>query len=325
MRTKNLSLSDIRNNFNFFSPQLIKSYNSSNKIRLAFDLSVIILQIIFALLLFIKYPSVLTYIFSFFLIGGSQHGFGLVSHEGAHKLLVKNKQINDLISYFFSGAIFLPFNTYRERHLIHHRELSTANDTKYFYKKDYGGINFLIEIFKTLLCYDFIIKALNVLLFNFSNSSVKNKIKFNSFNFFKDIFAILLINLLIFSLFTIFTSAYHYLFFWLIPLMTSSVLFSKLRSLVEHQPYKKNSNELKNNNISFIPFMRSVNASFVEKIFFSKFNFHFHSEHHLWPAVSYQHLPKLHQELMKNHSFNKSLIFYDHSYISSLIKIFNKT
>lgn len=319
-----LNLNDLRKKFNFINIDLIKSFSIPNPFILFRDVSILIFQYLLSVFLIIKFPSFPIYLIAFFLIGGSQHGMGLLVHEGAHRLLSKNRSINDKIASFFSGAIILPFFLYQERHLIHHRELSKEDDTKYFYKANYGGNNLFKEIIRTILFYDFLRKGINVYKFLISKKKSLKKPLFIKHNLLKDFFAILFVNFGILIAFSLSIGFMYYLLLWLLPLFSSSVLFSKLRSVVEHKPYNDDIKSLNQKNITFIPFMRSVSANFFEKIFFSKFNFHFHTEHHLWPAVSYQYLPTLHKKLNENNAFDSGFIFYDANYLTSIIKFFRK-
>jgi len=72
------------------------------------------------------------------------------------------------------------------------------------------------------------------------------------------------------------------------------------------------------------PMLRPVHASWFERLFLSKINFHYHAEHHLWPWISYQHLPEMNARLWQNRKpdevfmYDGNMMFMDDDYSSSL-------
>ena len=116
-----------------------------------------------------------------------------------------------------------------------------------------------------------------------------------------------------------------YILMWLIPIFTTSMLFAKLRSLVEHHPYSSIQQDISNNAYflgSAGPCLRSVDANWIERFLISKVNFHYHAEHHIWPQISYQHLPKAHQILVENHLFDNKIMCCDKNYFTVLLKLY---
>jgi fatty acid desaturase len=73
-----------------------------------------------------------------------------------------------------------------------------------------------------------------------------------------------------------------------------ATLYGKLRSVVEHTPYR---HEWRDDPVSPYfrhtpePVVRSVVPTRIERLFLTRVNFNYHREHHLWPALSYQYLP----------------------------------
>jgi fatty acid desaturase len=69
------------------------------------------------------------YLFSIFLIGSGQHGLAILIHEGAHRLLFRNRRTNDLVAQtLLSWPLFAGFHNYRQDHLKHHKYLNTGSD-----------------------------------------------------------------------------------------------------------------------------------------------------------------------------------------------------
>ena len=68
-------------------------------------------------------------------------------------------------------------------------------------------------------------------------------------------------------------------------------------------------------------FVRSVRASWWERLLVCKINFGFHAEHHLWPQVSYQYLPVLRQRLEQAGVFGDVRFDREETYGSTLYKL----
>lgn len=84
------------------------------------------------LIIFAMYLGYLSYWFlpiSLFVIGNRQHALAILGHDGAHRLISKNKTLNDFLTNFF---VFYPMTisikNYREFHWEHHRETNTTKD-----------------------------------------------------------------------------------------------------------------------------------------------------------------------------------------------------
>jgi fatty acid desaturase len=69
------------------------------------------------------------------------------------------------------------------------------------------------------------------------------------------------------------------------------------------------------------PFVRTVRASWWERLLICKLNFGFHVEHHLWPQVSYQHLPALRTRLEAAGAFGDPRFGHEDTYCSALRKL----
>ena len=132
----------------------------------------------------------------------------------------------------------------------------------------------------------------------------------------RDQMGIIGVNVLIFLVITLFDPMHYgiptyYFVLWLWPMFTLTFLFAKIRALVEHQPARNGMSEAEETPYFLNtpgPMLRSVKASWIERLFLSKINFHYHAEHHLWPWISYQYLPEINSRIWKGHDSEKSLL-----------------
>ncbi len=301
------------------------------------DFGLIWVQALIGAALFIAIPNTITLIISMILIGSAQHGLGLVAHEGAHYLILpSNKARNDAITrWLFASPIMLPFSLYRRRHLLHHRFVATSRDTKEFYKRDIRGFRAVTELIWALIGLDYILQVKSALhrdketkqeILNDISSSTQQipSVHPQAHWLWKDLLPILIIQFGLIMTFSLFDTRL-YILLWLIPNMTISMLFSKARSIVEHQPLATEAFALPGS-IYFretaAPCLRSVKASLVERLLFSKINFHFHAEHHTWPYISYQTLPEAHALLVEAEKNDRlTAVRFDAGYLITLGKL----
>lgn len=277
--------------------------------KLIFDLLGPWVQIGASFALVALWDSPIAWIAAFLLIGGAQHGINLITHEFGHALIIPHsKRLNDFLGTWIYGAAGgLPFRFYRDRHWDHHRFVSTDDDTKKLYRRDYTGWHLLREFILGMSGYDYAFQVLSVLK--------RHKKKLDGGEHHKtyvlDFLIVIFVQLVIFGLFLYFGGFWHYLFLWLLPLVTVSSLCSKLRSSAEHLPLFAEDVGGTFYRGTESPMYRSVRPALWEHLFLTRVNFHYHWEHHLWPTISYQHLQKAHVRLFEELEISESPTYTD--------------
>ena len=307
-----------------FTKEEREVFRKPRTLRLVFDLSLPWLQAIIGCTIFVAHPALWTWLIAIILIAGAQHGLSLISHEAAHRLIwPQSRKINDAIAtYLFAAPLLLPFEVYRQRHLIHHRLVSLPGDTKSFYLRDMRGWKFGFEILKSLTGVDYFLQAVGAI-----RAGKEEGYEEFASNLRRDQRSILLVHGVLFLVFTYFDPMLYgfptyYFILWLWPMVTISFLLGKLRSLVEHQPAR--TVKWPAQETSYFmgtpgPMLRSVKATWLERLFLSKIHFHYHAEHHLWPWISYQYLPTVHKRIWqgsgkKLRCINGCVVTFDPSY-----------
>lgn len=101
-------------------------------------------------------------------------------------------------------------------------------------------------------------------------------------------------------LFALSGNGWLYFVLWLIPLLTLAKTFTNMRNAVEHTAIVPDPHA---------PFARyrTILSPFVERFFFSPFNFNYHAEHHFYPGVPYHRLPKVHKIMAKQQEYQKNV------------------
>lgn len=71
------------------------------------------------------------------IIAARQHALLVLMHEGAHRSVSRNRNLNDLLSDLLCGApLLISTRSYRKAHLTHHQHLNTEHDPDWCRKVD---------------------------------------------------------------------------------------------------------------------------------------------------------------------------------------------
>lgn len=81
-------------------------------------------------------PDILTFVIATLIVGNRQHALTLLGHDGTHFSLSSNKTINDLVTNIFCfWPICLTVSGYRSLHHIHHRHTGDHSDPELAHKR----------------------------------------------------------------------------------------------------------------------------------------------------------------------------------------------
>lgn len=80
-------------------------------------------------------PNPVTVGLAVLLIGSRQHALALLGHDAAHRLVTKNRPLNDFLGTIFCfGPLLYSLEGYRRFHFKHHRTVGTAADPELHHK-----------------------------------------------------------------------------------------------------------------------------------------------------------------------------------------------
>jgi fatty acid desaturase len=245
-----------------------------------------------------------------------------------HNLIVPGrKELNDFIArWFFAAPAVLPFSLYRQRHLAHHRHVGTDEDTKDLYRRDIRGWKLMREALLALLGIDYIKRVFATLRRDKSDRMKdSNRLGAKALpEWIKDdVPSIAVTQLVLIAIFSGIDIRLYPLL-WVLPIVTVSSLSSKIRALVEHRPSMAMAGSKPGSGFYMdtrTPCLRSVRATWVERILISNVNFHFHAEHHLWPFISYQNLPTLHRRLLNSPEAAEMGFTVEPNYLTAVRKL----
>jgi fatty acid desaturase len=85
--------------------------------------------ILAAFVLYVRFPTVSTFLLSSVLIGGRQLALGILMHDCAHRSLFRSRRLNDWVgAWFCAYPTWQDLSRYRPHHLRHHALAGTEKD-----------------------------------------------------------------------------------------------------------------------------------------------------------------------------------------------------
>lgn len=251
--------------------------------------------ILFCVSIYSLFPNIITFFLAVILIGGRQLGLAILMHEGAHGLINNKVQTNDFISQWFCAfPVWLDTYGYRHYHLSHHRHTQKENDPDIGLSKPFpvSKKSFARKVLRDIFGisggqqrYEFIF---NILLNRqVTKETVKNITGFKSKN---TLLGILVSNIIIFLIMSLFGSWWFYFAFWLLPLFTFYQLFLRIRNIAEHAGVKSDCDDFNN--------ARTTYANIIERALVAPYFVNYHLEHHLLMFIPCYKLKRAHQMLL---------------------------
>ena len=300
----------------------MRAFSRPSRWRVVRDLALIWAQVVAGVALYVLYPAWWTYVVAFVLIAGGQHGLSLATHEFVHySLWPARRRLNDFLGgWLFGAPIGLPLAIFRYRHFEHHRTYSTDEDTKTIYRHSLRGARLFGEIAQGLIGWQFLdhkrvarAQHARTAAAGSPGPSVAGALP-----------PLLVAQGTVALVFTLVASPWLYLTLWLLPLVTLAQLLHTIRAIIEHRPLEERMGVAPGSRYyggTPGPFVRSMRASWWERLLLCKLNFGYHAEHHLWPQVSYQYLPLLRERLEQADAFGDARFDREDSYSSALRKL----
>ena len=260
--------------------------------------------------IFYFYPGPFTFLLSVIIIGSRQFALAVLAHDGAHNLLFTNPKVNDFIAQWFCAyPIFQDNRVYRPYHLKHHRFTETENDPDLILSAPFpiskkSFIRKVVRDLTGLTGYKRYKGSLSS-IFNTDAGTISEKI----LKIWNKMYGFLIINLVIFTLISIFFHWSLYFLLWWLPAFTYYSLIIRIRNIAEHCVTPGESDFDKT---------RTTRATFLVRFLMAPHRVNFHLEHHLFMMCPWYNLPKAHSMMIENGYGDKMCM--ENSYRSVLTK-----
>ncbi len=253
--------------------------------------------LIIALAISLTYISVWFYPITLILIGSRQRAFATILHEAAHHCLAKSKKLERFMATFMTGyLIFQEFDKYKDSHVKkHHAYLGDEGlDPDYDYHlnlKLYDNMSSLKFFCKNILGALFLLKTPSYFYY-----LLVNRLK-PSLQYWKNSLSMLLYWAAIILIFSHYNLLLPLLIFWLIPLLTSSMVIGWFNELSEHYP-------LPSEHYMDLYMSRNRFSHGIEHFLFNTHNENYHLTHHLRSRIPFWNLPRAHKIMCRNENYN---------------------
>ena len=214
----------------------------------------------------------LTFIIAVLTIGNRQHALAILGHDGTHFTLSLNKKFNDFLTNLFCfWPLGLTVSGYRSLHWKHHKHTGTIEDPELTHKRSRSPQ------------WDLPAKPLAILKYALldvigcSIPDYKIIVTYSKPDSPKEYRPLILWHVIFISVLIV-TGFYWALILWYTSLLTTFMMWFRLRLWLEHQG-TSDTHRLK--------------LSFWQAALFAPHNSWMHLEHHNWPSVSYHRLAKV--------------------------------
>lgn len=262
----------------------------------------------------IFFPGPLIWIFCLLLVARQQLALAILMHDGAHRRLFKSVRLNDFVSQFFCAApLFFSMYSYQKLHLKHHRNPLAQDDPDLSLiggypisrlsllrkiARDASGISY----FKFIRYFVYMARRPQAQsatgVGEGRSPAARNAGAALSLPMI--VFSMLLVNFTIWLPLYLLGHGWFYLFLWVLPAVTVLQVLLRIRGIAEHAGYEANTDQRLN--------ARTVLSSW-QTLIFAPHNVNYHIEHHVYPAVPFYNLPKLHRLFVDKEILPKGNIY----------------
>lgn len=250
-----------------------------------------------ALALYCVRPSIWTFAIGWVIVSTRHLALAVLMHEGAHRLILRNKRHNDWVARWFTAyPIMLNVEVYRLIHLQHHKATWTDADPDVGLARPFPITrqSLLRKVLRDLTGRTGyqryrLIGRLSAGLSPMGSGLEGVRPATALRAFLKNQYGFLITNFALFAALALAGHPEAFLMLWVLPALTGYSLVLRLRSIAEHAVVSDPEDELRQTRTTLAPFWL--------RFFLAPHNVNYHLEHHLFMFVPHYNLPKAHRRL----------------------------
>jgi fatty acid desaturase len=254
----------------------------------------------FALAIWLPHPAI--WALCFVMAARHQLALAILMHEGSHRRLFSTVRWNDILCQLLCAApLFFSMYSYQKLHIKHHREPLAADDpdlsliggypipgpslTRKLLRDAFG-----ISYFKFIRYFIYMARRKPATQEGSERSkrSLSQEHGGRKLPLGAVITMMIGVNSLLFTALWLSGHAWLYLGLWLLPMMTGLQVLLRIRGIAEHAGYQPGPDQRLNARTVVNPW---------QAFFLAPHNVNYHIEHHLYPAIPFFNLPKVHKLL----------------------------
>ena len=267
------------------APQFREELRRIPNLRNAFAVALLYAQTIGIIVAAVWIDNWFVWIAAFLLMGRAHAQYAALMHEAAHRLLFRNRKVNDFVGRWLLGfPAFTPIDSYRRGHMAHHREefgpdepdiplyrgypITRASLRRKLTRDAEGRTGW--KLFKGLF------RAVRA-----SDPSIRFQAR-----------AIFGCQLVLIAIGVALGHPWVYFILWLAPYLTVWRVINRLRAIAEHGGMQQS----KDRRLT----THSVKQSWAARFALVPYHIGWHLAHHVDAGVPMSSLPKLHRELRRS-------------------------
>jgi fatty acid desaturase len=272
----------------------IKRLSALQPSRFFAALGVDVVIIVLATLISERIGGWLVYLAAVIVIGSRLHAVAILMHEATHYRATSTRWLNEMVGEILALPVLLKMQEYRKTHFAHHSHVNTMDDPDWIRKlgdRDFEFPKSALEFGAMLLPFAIGVKFFVLLrkLKQQSNNYAQSSATPSRLVVARSIALVAIVSLSI-----VFKFWDLLIFYWIVPLLTSAMVFFQVRSVAEH--FAIESDHAFNRT-------RTVISPFWEAWLLAPHNVNYHLEHHLYPSVPFYRLPELHSRSMASEEY----------------------
>ena len=254
------------------------------------------------------WPTPLTIVAALCLIGTRQLGGAALMHEASHRVLFRNRALNDWVGNWLAAyPVWAEVGPYRAYHLVHHTRTGTDQDPDLGLAAPFPitRASFRRKVWRDLSGQTGIKQARAVFRRDVGWRRRGNPLVLGmnageqpDAGWHK-LFPVALTNAALLGLLTLAGHPALYLL-WVVAWLTTYRLVTRIRSIAEHGMVPDRLDPLRNT--------RTTHAGWLERLLVAPNRVNFHLEHHLLMTVPHHNLPALHRLLRDRHAIDEACL-----------------
>jgi fatty acid desaturase len=251
-------------------------------VRNAFAVIGLYVQTIAIIVLAVHFDNWFVWVAAFLLMGRAHAQFAALMHESAHRLLFRNRKVNDFVGRWLLGyPSFTPIDLYRRGHMAHHREEFGPDEPDI---PLYRGYPISKDSFRRKLFRD-ARGSTGWKLFRGLLGAVTSESRLVRFQ----ARCIVGTQLVLIAIGVALGHPWVYFILWLAPYLTVWRVINRLRSIAEHGGMQRS----KDRRLT----THTVRQRPLARFFLVPYHIGWHLAHHVDAGIPMANLPKLHKEL----------------------------
>jgi fatty acid desaturase len=253
-------------------------------LRNAFAVIGLYVQTIAIIVLAVHFDNWFVWVAAFLLMGRAHAQFAALMHESAHRLLFRNRKVNDFVGRWLLGyPSFTPIDLYRRGHMAHHREEFGPEEPDI---PLYRGYPISKDSFRRKLVRDArgstgwkLFKGLLGAVRS-ENRVVRSQAR-----------CIFATQLVLIAIGVALGHPWVYFILWLAPHLTVWRVINRLRSIAEHGGMQRS----KDRRLT----THTVRQRPIARFFLVPYHIGWHLAHHVDSGIPMANLPKYHKEMRR--------------------------